>query len=110
MPAEEVVGELRKVSLGVNANGSPIYLADVADVRIGPEIRRGIAEWNGEGEVVGGFDGVNFIEAAEGGGIAAAAGDEDFLDGLELLLGVGVGDITDDEEHIVVGGFFAGGC
>ncbi len=52
--SEKVLEGLRKVSLGVNAEGSPIYLADVADIRIGPEIRRGIAEWNGEGEVVGG--------------------------------------------------------
>ncbi len=51
--SERVVDELRKVALGATADGSPIYLADVADVRLGPEIRRGIADWNGEGEVVG---------------------------------------------------------
>ncbi|MEO8268484.1 MAG: efflux RND transporter permease subunit, partial [Aureliella sp.] len=44
---------LRKTSLGATAEGSPIYLRDVADIRIGPDIRRGIAEWNGEGETVG---------------------------------------------------------
>ncbi|MDH3583691.1 MAG: efflux RND transporter permease subunit, partial [Phycisphaerae bacterium] len=48
------VEQLRKVSLGANEDGQPIYLSDVAEVRVGPEIRRGVAEWNGEGEVVGG--------------------------------------------------------
>jgi len=61
----KVLNDLRKVSLGVNADGSPIYLADVADVRIGPEIRRGIAEWNGEGEVVGGTIIMRFGENAQ---------------------------------------------
>lgn len=35
-------------------NGVPVYLGDVARVQIGPEMRRGIAELNGEGEVAGG--------------------------------------------------------
>jgi Cu(I)/Ag(I) efflux system membrane protein CusA/SilA len=49
------VGDLRKVAVGVGENGSPILLRDVATVQIGPEMRRGIAEWNGEGETVGGI-------------------------------------------------------
>lgn len=36
-------------------NGTPLFLGDVANVSIGPQIRRGIAELNGEGEVVGGI-------------------------------------------------------
>ncbi|MBU2677367.1 MAG: CusA/CzcA family heavy metal efflux RND transporter, partial [Gammaproteobacteria bacterium] len=39
--------------LGVNAQGTPLVLSDVADIRLGPQMRRGIAELNGEGEVVG---------------------------------------------------------
>jgi len=46
--------ELRNIPLGVNVRGTPILLNDVAQVRIGPQLRRGIAELNGEGEVVGG--------------------------------------------------------
>ena len=46
--------ELRNIPLGVNARGTPVLLKDVAHVRIGPQLRRGIAELNGEGEVVGG--------------------------------------------------------
>ena len=49
------VEDIRKISLGVDANGAPILLKDVARVGIGPEMRRGIAEWNGEGETVGGI-------------------------------------------------------
>ncbi|GIW76103.1 MAG: cation efflux system protein CusA [Phycisphaerae bacterium] len=52
--SERAMEELRKIAIGVNDRGVPIYLADVAEVRIGPDIRRGLAEWNGQGEVVGG--------------------------------------------------------
>jgi len=48
-------GELRKVVVGVGANGTPIYLSDLAVVEQGPDMRRGIADLNGEGEVVGGI-------------------------------------------------------
>jgi copper/silver efflux system protein len=46
---------LRHIPLGMNESGTPILLKDVAEVRVGPELRRGIAELNGEGEVVGGI-------------------------------------------------------
>lgn len=46
--------DLSDIPLGVNENGTPIVLSDIADLRIGPQMRRGIAELNGEGEVVGG--------------------------------------------------------
>lgn len=50
------VEDLKKVSIGVSpVTGSPVYLEDVADVVIGPELRRGLADWNGEGEVAGGI-------------------------------------------------------
>ena len=47
--------DLRQVPLGVNEEGTPLVLADVADIRVGPQMRRGIADLNGEGEVVGGI-------------------------------------------------------
>ena len=47
--------QLREIPLGVNVRGTPLLLDDVADVHIGPQFRRGIAELNGEGEVVGGI-------------------------------------------------------
>jgi len=45
--------DLSDIPLGVNAHGTPLLLADVAEIRLGPQMRRGIAELNGEGEVVG---------------------------------------------------------
>ena len=41
--------------MGVGANGVPILLRQVANVQLGPDMRRGIAELNGEGETVGGI-------------------------------------------------------
>ncbi|MDH4057103.1 MAG: efflux RND transporter permease subunit, partial [Gammaproteobacteria bacterium] len=48
------IEDLRDIPLGVNAEGTPVLLSDVAEIRIGPQMRRGIADLNGEGEVVGG--------------------------------------------------------
>jgi copper/silver efflux system protein len=47
--------DLRKVSLGVGENGVPILLGQVANVQLGPDMRRGIAEFDGQGETVGGI-------------------------------------------------------
>jgi Cu(I)/Ag(I) efflux system membrane protein CusA/SilA len=49
------LGDLEKVAVGVGQNGVPILLGQVANVQLGPDMRRGIAEWNGEGETVGGI-------------------------------------------------------
>src|SRR5512132_2947271 len=49
------IEDLKKVAVGTGANGVPVLLRDVANVQLGPEMRRGIAEWNGEGETVGGI-------------------------------------------------------
>lgn len=46
--------DLANIPLGVDEKGTPIVIRDVADVRIGPQMRRGVVELNGEGEVVGG--------------------------------------------------------
>ena len=50
----ENLDDLRDIPLGVNEHGTPLVLSDVADIRLGPQMRRGIAELDGEGEVVGG--------------------------------------------------------
>jgi len=49
------IKDLQHIPLGMNQSGTPILLKDVADVRLGPRLRRGIAELDGEGEVVGGI-------------------------------------------------------
>lgn len=52
---DRALDDLRGAALGANEDGVPITLADVADIRVGPEIRRGVADWDGQGEVVGGI-------------------------------------------------------
>jgi len=61
---QRVLEQLRTIALGATAEGAPIYLQDVAEARIGPAIRRGIAEWNGEGETVGAIVVMRFGENA----------------------------------------------
>src|SRR3546814_7264363 len=46
--------DFRNIPLAVKSGGTPILLGDVATIQLGPEIRRGIAELNGEGETAGG--------------------------------------------------------
>lgn len=56
--------DLKNIPLGVNAQGTPILLKDVAQIRLGPQLRRGVAELDGEGEVVGGVVIMRFGENA----------------------------------------------
>ena len=58
------IEDLRAIPLGMNKTGTPIRLEDVAEIRLGPQLRRGIAELNGEGEVVGGIIVMRFGENA----------------------------------------------
>ncbi|PCH97226.1 MAG: CusA/CzcA family heavy metal efflux RND transporter [Gammaproteobacteria bacterium] len=59
------VEDLETIPLGVNDNGTPLLLRDVAEIGTGPQMRRGIAELNGEGEVVGGIVVMRFGENAQ---------------------------------------------
>jgi Cu(I)/Ag(I) efflux system membrane protein CusA/SilA len=47
--------DIEKVSLGADERGTPIRVSDVAEVRLGPDMRRGVADLDGKGEVVGGI-------------------------------------------------------
>ena len=47
--------DLKKIAVGMGDRGVPILLRDVATIQFGPDMRRGIAEANGEGETVGGI-------------------------------------------------------
>lgn len=51
----KTLDDFRSVPIKIAAGGVPVRLADVASVQIGPEMRRGLAELNGEGEVAGGI-------------------------------------------------------
>jgi len=59
------VADLEAIPLGINANGTALQLRDVANVRLGPQMRRGVAELNGEGEVAGGVVVMRFGENAQ---------------------------------------------
>ena len=57
--------DLAQVPLGVNSRGTPLTLGDVAEIKLGPQMRRGIAEFNGLGETVGGVVVMRFGENAQ---------------------------------------------
>ena len=57
--------DLANIPLGVNENGTPLRLKDLAEINLGPQMRRGIAEFNGEGETVGGVVVMRFGENAQ---------------------------------------------
>ena len=50
----ESLADFRNVPLRASASGVPVLLGQVATIQLGPEMRRGIAELDGQGEVVGG--------------------------------------------------------
>lgn len=58
------IADLKTIPVGVDQNGTPIRLQDVAHIHLGPELRRGLAELNGEGEVAGGVVIMRFGENA----------------------------------------------
>jgi Cu(I)/Ag(I) efflux system membrane protein CusA/SilA len=58
------LADIEQVPVGVSREGTPVLVRDVARVTIGPELRRGVAELNGEGEVAGGVVVMRFGENA----------------------------------------------
>ena len=64
------VSDLEDLVVGVDKNGTPILIRNIATVQIGPDIRRGVAEKDGQGQVVGGIIvmrfGENALEVIEG--------------------------------------------
>lgn len=59
------VADITAIPLGLNSQGTALRIGDVAEVNLGPQTRRGIAELNGEGEVVGGVVVMRFGENAQ---------------------------------------------
>ncbi len=58
------LADIEGVSLGASSGGTPVRVRDIAQVRIGPDIRRGVAELDGKGEAVGGIIVMRFGENA----------------------------------------------
>jgi copper/silver efflux system protein len=108
--------DFKAIPVGLGENGTPILLRDVAWVQVGPELRRGIAELNGEGEVVGGIVvlryGQNAMETIEAVKAKLASLKAGLPEGVEIvdaydrsdLIGRAVGTLTTKlvEEFIIV--------
>ena len=86
----EGVEDLEAIPVSVTETGTPILLSDVADITIGPELRRGIGELNGEGEAVGGVVVMRYGENAR----ATIQRVEDRLEELSASLPDGVEIVT----------------
>ncbi len=54
------ISDIENIPVGASISGTPVFLKDIARVQLGPEIRRGLAELNGKGEVAGGIVVVRF--------------------------------------------------
>jgi len=82
--------DFRQVVVRSDVNGTPVLLGDVARIQIGPEIRRGIAELNGQGEVAGGV----IIMRSGKNALATINGAKDKLAELKKSLPPGVEVVT----------------
>ena len=58
------IEDIKALPLKVTGKGTPLLLGDIADINLGPQMRRGISELNGEGEAVGGVIVMRFGENA----------------------------------------------
>ena len=83
------VADIERVSLGVDADGTPVLLRDVANVTIGPDMRRGVAELDGTGETVGGIvvmrSGENALTTIEGVKKKLAELSKNLPEGVEIV-------------------------
>ncbi|MBT4162533.1 MAG: efflux RND transporter permease subunit, partial [Gammaproteobacteria bacterium] len=59
------IEDIEQITVRTDENGTPIRVKDVANVILGPELRRGVAEYNGEGEVAGGVVIMRYSENAQ---------------------------------------------
>lgn len=83
------VDDLKALPLKTTAKGTPLLLGDIADINIGPQMRRGISELNGEGEAVGGVIvmryGENASQVIEAVKAKLAALQRSLPDGVEIV-------------------------
>ena len=84
------LADVQNIVVGADGQGTPVLIKDVALVRLGPEMRRGLAEANGQGEVVGGIVVMRFGQNARD----VIQGVKDKLDELKMGLPPGVRIVT----------------
>ena len=58
----KTLDDLKNIPVGTGGAGTPVFLRDIANIQLGPEIRRGLAELDGKGEVAGGIVVIRFGE------------------------------------------------
>ncbi len=58
------IEDIEKIPVSISGNGTPVYISDIANVKLGPDMRRGLAELDGEGETVGGIVIMRYGESA----------------------------------------------
>ncbi len=58
------VADIEEVSLGAGPDGTPVRVRDVGFVQLGPDIRRGVVDYNGEGDAAAGIVVIRFGESA----------------------------------------------
>lgn len=80
------IADIEQIPLGLNSEGTPLTIRDIGIVSVGPQMRRGIAELNGEGEVVGAVVVMRFGENAR----ATIEGVKTKLESLKASLPEGV--------------------
>ncbi|MFT6984369.1 MAG: Cu(I)/Ag(I) efflux system membrane protein CusA/SilA [Psychromonas sp.] len=93
------IADLKSIPLQVNSKGTPLLLGDVATINLGPQMRRGITELNGEGEVVSGVIVMRYGENAQG--VIAAVKDK--LNELQKSLPDGVEIVTTYDRSVLIG-------
>lgn len=91
--------DIAAIPLGVNSDGVPLLLGDIASIRLGPQMRRGVAELNGEGEVVGGIIVARFGANAQ----STIAAVRDRLESLKPSLPEGVEVVTVYDRSDLIG-------
>ncbi|MCH7884734.1 MAG: efflux RND transporter permease subunit, partial [Planctomycetes bacterium] len=96
--AAQGIEDLKKVVIRATSTGTPVYLRDIADIHLGPELRRGIAESEGEGEVVGGIVIMRFGENA----LRVIRDIKDKLNELKQGLPVGVDIVTEYDRSALI--------
>ncbi|MDZ7666907.1 MAG: efflux RND transporter permease subunit [Desulfotignum sp.] len=83
--------DIRQIAVSFDDKGTPILLGDIANIQIGPELRRGILEWNGTGETVGGIVimryGENALEVIKRVKAKLADLEKGLPEGVEILTG-----------------------
>ena len=95
--------DLDNIPVATTTNGVPVLISDLGTVSFGPDIREGVAEWNGEGETVGGIvvmrDGMNALKVINGVKKKLAEIRSSLPPGVEIKAGYDRSGLIEDSVH-----------